>query len=266
MLIAALATDYDGTLAREGGVGASTRAALERLKASGRKLIMVTGRELPDLRRVFPAVAGFDAVVAENGALLWLPDRGELQALGPAPPPAFIAALKARGVEPLAVGEGIVASADENAPLMAEALQAVSLDWRLILNKDSVMCLPPGVDKASGLAAALTAFGLRAAEVLGVGDAENDLAFLAECGVAAAVANALPDVKAAADIVTPGDDGDGVAWLIERLLEEPGSFTALAHRMTAIQSPPPTPTSGSEAYLDAATATVAGTAPDRAAD
>jgi len=234
LLIAALATDYDGTLAREGKVAASTLSALERLKASGRKLIMVTGRELPDLRRVFPEVAAFDAVVAENGALIWRPDSGEPQALAPAPPPAFIAALRARGVEPLAVGQVIVASADENAPVMAETLREMGLDWRLILNKDSVMCLPPGVDKASGLRAALAALGLCAENLLGVGDAENDLAFLTVCGVSAAVANALPDVKAAADIVTPKDDGVGVAWLIERLLEDPESFAALARKPAKI--------------------------------
>jgi hydroxymethylpyrimidine pyrophosphatase-like HAD family hydrolase len=234
LLIAALATDYDGTLAREGKVAASTLAALERLRASGRKLIMVTGRELPDLRRVFPEVGGFDAVVAENGALLWRPDLGAPRALAPPPPPAFIAALRARGVEPLAIGEVIVASADENAPVMAEVLRAVGLDWHLILNKDSVMCLPPGVDKASGLAAALAALDLQAQAVLGVGDAENDLAFLAVCGVSAAVANALSEVKAAADIVTPDDDGDGVAWLIERLLEDPESFAAAVRQSTNI--------------------------------
>ena len=234
MLIAALATDYDGTLARDGKVAASTLAALERLRASGRKLIMVTGRELPDLRRVFPEVGGFDAIVAENGALLWRPDQSAPRALARAPPPAFIAALRARGVEPLALGEVIVATADENAPVMAEALRAVGLDWRLILNKDSVMCLPPGVDKASGLRAALAELGLEAENVLGVGDAENDLAFLAACGVSVAVANALPGVKAAAGIVTPDDDGAGVAWLIERLLEDPASFAALAQHTTNV--------------------------------
>ncbi len=225
MLIGALASDYDGTLAAHGEVTDATLAALERLQASGRKLVMVTGRELPDLRRVFPEAERFDAIVAENGALLWTPATGETQ-LGPSPPPAFIAALRARKLEPLAVGRSIVATADENAPQVAETLAALGLDWRLILNKDSVMVLPPGVDKASGLAAALAALGLAAESVLGVGDAENDLAFLRVCGVSAAVANALPDVKAAADIVTPYDDGAGVAWLIDRLLEHPAAFAA----------------------------------------
>lgn len=230
MPIRALATDYDGTLAHHGAVSRATLAALQRLKASGRTLVMVTGRELPDLERVFPEVALFDAVVAENGALLWRPGLGEAEALAPAPPAAFIAALEARGVSPLAVGRTIVATADENAPILAEALRTLGLDWRLILNKDSVMCLPPGVDKASGLAAALRALGLAAEHVLATGDAENDTAFLAACGVAAAVANALPQLKAAADIVTPHDDGAGVAWLIERLLDDPEGFAALARQ------------------------------------
>ena len=45
----ALATDYDGTLAHDSHVSEEAIAAIERLKESGRKLILVTGRELPEL-------------------------------------------------------------------------------------------------------------------------------------------------------------------------------------------------------------------------
>jgi hypothetical protein len=228
--IRALATDYDGTLASHGEVADATLAALERLKASGRQLIMVTGRELPDLRRVFGHLALFDAVVAENGALLWRPATGEERQLAAAAPAALVQALRAAGVQPLAVGRSIVATADEYAPIVEQAIRDLGLDWRTILNKDSVMSLPAGVDKASGLAAALDALGLAAAAVLGVGDAENDYAFLAECGVSAAVANALPDLKAAVDIVAPEPEGAGVAWLIDRLLADLDAFADLAHR------------------------------------
>jgi hypothetical protein len=230
VLIGALATDYDGTLATDGQVAAATLEALRRLKASGRKLVMVTGRELPDLQRVFEPLPMFDAVVAENGALLYRPGAGEARLLAEPAPAALVEALRARGVAPLAVGRSIIATADENAPVVEAEIAALGLDWRVILNKDSVMCLPPGVDKASGLAAALAALDLAAADVLGVGDAENDHAFLAVCGVSAAVANALPDLKAAVDIVTPQDAGAGVAWLIDRLLEDPQGFAALARR------------------------------------
>ena len=65
----ALCCDYDGTIAHHGRVDEPTLAALERLRESGRKLVMVTGRELDDLQTVFPRLDLFARVVAENGAL-----------------------------------------------------------------------------------------------------------------------------------------------------------------------------------------------------
>ncbi len=58
------------------------------------------------------------------------------------------------------------------------------------------MVLPAGVNKASGLAAALARLQLSPLNVVGIGDAENDHAFLRACGCAVAVANALLMVKA----------------------------------------------------------------------
>ena len=54
MYVHALATDYDETIADEGVVLEATQAALAQLKETGRKLILVTGRELADLKLVFP--------------------------------------------------------------------------------------------------------------------------------------------------------------------------------------------------------------------
>jgi HAD superfamily hydrolase (TIGR01484 family) len=68
MYFVALATDYDGTLAEDGLVAEETIAALRSFRQSGRKLILVTGRELPDLRSVFPHLHLFDAAVVENRA------------------------------------------------------------------------------------------------------------------------------------------------------------------------------------------------------
>ena len=65
----ALACDYDGTLASDGQVSSGTLAALQRFIASGRKLILVTGRELEDLLSVFPHYTIFEWVVAENGVV-----------------------------------------------------------------------------------------------------------------------------------------------------------------------------------------------------
>ena len=69
----ALACDYDGTLAKDGTVSQQTITALEQVVASGRKLLLITGRLLQDLQQVFSRLDLFAYVVAENGALLYQP-------------------------------------------------------------------------------------------------------------------------------------------------------------------------------------------------
>lgn len=215
----ALATDYDGTLAHDGGVDDATIGALKSLKQSGRRLIMVTGRELGDLRRAFPRLDLFDRVVAENGALLFIPASQESRPLGPPPPEAFVAKLRSLRIEPLSVGEVIVATWSPNEIAVLETIRALGLDLQIIFNKGAVMILPNGINKASGLAAALEDLGLSAHNVVAVGDAENDLAFMRASGCAVAVGNALPAVMEAADIVTKAARGAGVVELVGRWLE-----------------------------------------------
>jgi hydroxymethylpyrimidine pyrophosphatase-like HAD family hydrolase len=214
-----LACDYDGTLAHDGQVAKDTVAGLERLADSGRKLLLVTGRELDDLLKVFPKVELFDRVVAENGALLYRPADQAATPLGERPPDRFTAALRERGVDPLSVGQVIVATWHPNETTVLEVIRELGLELEVIFNKGAVMVLPPGVNKASGLAAALAELELSPHSTVGVGDAENDHAFLSlyECSVA--VANALPALKERCDAVTEGPRGAGVVELIDRLLD-----------------------------------------------
>jgi hypothetical protein len=224
-----LACDYDGTIATHGQVDAVTLAALERLRASGRQLVLVTGRELDDLERVFAHLPLFERVVAENGALLYCPATRAEQRLGDPPPPAFVAALRARGVAPLSVGRVIVATREPHETAVLEAIRDLGLELQIIFNKGAVMVLPAGVDKGTGLQAALDDLGLSPHNAVGVGDAENDHAFLSRCECAVAVANALPVLKEAADLVTRGDHGAGVVELIERLIA--GDLAELTPRL-----------------------------------
>ena len=218
MYFVALATDYDGTLAEDGKVSSSTIEALRSLRQSGRKLILVTGRELPDLQRVFPEIELFDLVVAENGALLYEPATKTETALGAAPPAAFLDWLKNHRVSPLSIGRSIVATWEPNEKIVLQAIHELGLELQIIFNKGAVMVLPSGVNKASGLAAALERLQLSPLNVVGIGDAENDHAFLRACGCAVAVANALPMVKEDAEIVTTAARGAGVAELIRQLI------------------------------------------------
>ncbi len=213
----ALATDYDGTLAHDGAVDATTLDALARARAARIKLVMVTGRDLPDLQRVFPSLELFDRIVAENGALLFSPATQATRMLAPPPPAQFLERLRRRGV-PLSVGRTIVATVEPYEQVLLAAIRDLGLEWHVIFNKGSVMALPSSITKATGLAHALEELGVGAEETIGVGDAENDHALLRACGLGVAVANALPSLKEDADIVTVGARGAGVTELIDRLL------------------------------------------------
>src|SRR5712671_79069 len=219
MFFVALATDYDGTLALQGHVDAPTRAALDAVRRSGRKLILVTGRDLPDLRRVFDEMELFDMVVAENGGLLLDPATREEIVLTDPPPVALIKRLRERGVQPLSVGRTIIATREPNEGVVLEAIRSLNLEQHIVFNKGAVMILPTSVNKASGLKQALARLNLSPQNVVGVGDAENDIAFLGVCGCAVAVNNALPTVKAKADFVV-SDHGSGVIELAHMLTND----------------------------------------------
>jgi hydroxymethylpyrimidine pyrophosphatase-like HAD family hydrolase len=213
-----LATDYDGTLAEQGHVAAPTIAALDRWRAAGRRSVLVTGRHLPDLFRVFPEINRFDMIVAENGSLLHDVGQATTHLLGTAPPAALVETLRARGVEPLYVGQGNTATLKPHEQTVRATLAELGLEWHVILNKNDVIIMPPGIDKAAGLRAALDQLGADPAQAVGVGDAENDEHLFDVCAYNVAVANALPALKARADYVTRGESSAGVAELLDALL------------------------------------------------
>lgn len=216
----AIATDYDGTLATEGIVAADTVKALRRYRDLGGHLILATGRQLDELRAVFPELSLFDIVIAENGAVFCHPQRNELRLLADPFPPVLIETLVAQGVGPISQGQVVVATWEPHGPTVQQTIDQLNLAATVILNKRAVMVLPQGVNKASGLAVALAELGLEAATVVGVGDAENDRSLLAACGLGVAVANALPALKAEADYVTTAPRGAGVEELIDRLMAQ----------------------------------------------
>jgi hypothetical protein len=223
-----IATDYDGTLATDGKVTAETVAALNDVLATGRRLVLVTGRELDDLMTVYPDLTIFERVVAENGALLYRPATKERRRLAEPPPPALLAALRRRGVAPLSSGDVIVATREPHETEVLESIRELGLELQVIFNKGAVMILPAGVNKATGLMAALEELKISPHNVVGVGDAENDHSFLKLCERSAAVGDALPAIRDAADLQLTGYAGDGVRELAAELV---------AHDLAAARSP-----------------------------
>ncbi len=213
-----LATDYDGTLAQDGRVDAATVDALRKLLATGRRLVMVTGRELPAILNIFPEIDLFEWVVAENGGLLYRPSTKEEIPLAEPPDDKFLQALRDNNVGPISVGRVVVATWEPHQETVINTIRDQGLELQVIFNKGAVMVLPAGINKASGLIAALKRMDISSHNVVGIGDAENDHAFLRLCEMSVAVANALPAVKETADLVTAGDHSQGVRQLIEGLV------------------------------------------------
>ena len=209
----ALALDYDGTLAHDGVVAAQTLAAVADTGARGTKLVLVTGRRLSSVAKAFPRLEVFDRVVAENGAVLYDPRTERLRILAAPAPDSLLVALREAGV-PFDLGYSVVATKVEFHDKVLAAISEARVPWEVALNKNNVMVLPSGVTKVTGLVPALQELGVASENTVGIGDAENDLSFLAVCGTAIAVANAVPSLKAIADHVTLGARGDGVVEAI----------------------------------------------------
>src|SRR5260221_1123021 len=218
MRYTAVALDFDGTIAHDSEVPPHVIDGLRRLKETGRKLMLVTGRELPELLSIFPPIALFDRVVAENGALIYRPGSGERRELGDPPPPALVALLRERGV-PISTGQSIIATVEPHETVVLQSIRDLGLERPVIFNKGAVMILPPGINKASGLAAALQELGLSARNLVAAGDAENDHALLDAAEYSVAVANAITTLKAAADRVTLAPRGDGILEIVADLIE-----------------------------------------------
>lgn len=218
MRFRALACDYDGTLATESRIPDAVLKSLAKVRPSGRKLVLVTGRELPDLLTLIPNLRLFDRIVAENGAVLYRPASDQEIALAIPPSDTFLNALKAHEVHPLTRGRVIIATHAPHELTVLKVIKALGLELTLSFNKGGVMILPSGVNKGTGLTAALAELEILPEQVVGVGDAENDHTLLEVCGGRVAVANALPALKQRAQFVTSLPAGQGVQELIEELL------------------------------------------------
>ena len=118
------------------------------------------------------------------------------------------------------MGEVVVATWLPNQVAVLQAIQETGLELHIVFNKNAVMILPAGVNKATGLGYALRKLGLSFHEVVGVGDAENDHSFLQRCECSVAVANAAPSILQLVDFVVRGKSGRGVVELIDELIAD----------------------------------------------
>jgi hydroxymethylpyrimidine pyrophosphatase-like HAD family hydrolase len=212
-LFKALACDYDGTLASEDRMGEEARAALGQARAAGLRLILVTGRTFFELTRVCDCLDLFEAVVAENGAVLYYPAESMIRDQGPPPPERLLAELDRRRVYYQA-GRVIVGTARSDEAAVREALATTDVTREVVYNRGALMLLPTGMSKGTGIQQAARLLGLSTHDLLALGDAENDLPLFDACGWSGCPASGGPEVRARADWIFPGENGQSIAAAI----------------------------------------------------
>lgn len=95
----------------------------------------------------------------------------------------------------------------------------VSVTWSGAAGHGLLEIAAPGVNKAAALSRLAAGYGIAAADVVAFGDMPNDLELMGWAGSAYAMANAYPEVIAAAGQVAPSNDEDGVAQVLEELFD-----------------------------------------------
>jgi len=215
-----IASDFDGTLAREGKVTAETWQMLHQAKLAGLALILVTGRNLDSFLPDGPFAEFCEAIVAENGAVVYFPRRDKIDLPFGQLDSKVIQRLEAYRI-PLERGMAIAATWLPHDETVLKVLRESGSGATLEYNRGAVMVLPPGATKGTGLQYALKELGYSTHNVVACGDAENDRSLFNVAELTAAVSNAHPNLKAAADLVLDQPNGAGVQTLITQLLNGP---------------------------------------------
>lgn len=197
----------------------SALQALRRLRKSGARTILATGRRPRELRSRTSLLAAFDGLILEGGGLVGR--RGRLESTTSSD--ALLADL-AHWLRKQRIsydGGATILSLDRR---HVEDLGRFPLRGRLqvLRNRDRIDVTPRGVDKGTGLRRLLGDHAPeRRGRILAFADGENDLPLFREAHHRVAVANAAPIVRRRADEVTRHPGGRGVAEFIRtRLLQE----------------------------------------------
>jgi hypothetical protein len=132
------------------------------------------------------------------------------------------------GVEPLAAPHGLGGIAvtqfgvfDEPEPI-AELQQRIQEQFgdnlhTIVTGGHFLEICHPLAQKSYGLKQLAQHLGIAQADVIAIGDNNNDLDMLEYAGLGVVVANAVPAAKAVADCLTASNDEDGVAKLLREL-------------------------------------------------
>jgi hydroxymethylpyrimidine pyrophosphatase-like HAD family hydrolase len=209
-----LALDYDGTIAREGVLDPEVRSAIADVRKRGIAVVIVTGRILAELEQVAGDLHFVDAVVGENGAVMWFAN-GHTRQLAYPTSTQFLQELRRRGLE-FKAGQSVVELDASAAPQVLAIIREMELPLVQLFNRGRLMVLPQAVSKGAGLREALATLRLSVHNAIAIGDAENDHDLLAACELGVAVSWGSRVLQEAADEVLQGDGPAAVAGYIRQ--------------------------------------------------
>jgi len=209
-----MAFDFDGTLAVDGVVPPELVNALERCRASGYALFLVTGRRF-DTITLGRLGELFTGVVWENGAVLAHAASGEIYLPFGQLNPRLLKALEESSI-PFERGLAIASTGAPHDQAVWQMLTAHGGGAVVEYNRGAMMLIPPGAAKGAGLERLLTICGFSVRNLAAFGDAENDLSMLELAEVAVAVGDAVPAVLELADVVADKPGPAGVQEVLER--------------------------------------------------
>lgn len=248
-----IATDLDGTLLRrDKTISDYTASVLHRLREKGILFVAATARPVRTLREDLPFLK-IDAGAFHNGAALW--KNGErIGGFGIENADAIarrILAGQPHSHISVECGEILYANFDAGT-IWKDIAYVPTADFaeisgktadKIIVEADSIekvraiehylpehayaqlcegrlaLCMHRLATKPDALRAIAASFGVEMAQVAAFGDDHNDIAMLNACGRGIAVANAIDEVKAAADELTFSNEEDGVArWIEQNIL------------------------------------------------
>ena len=220
MKLSLLALDYDGTIAENGELDAEVRNALIEARRKNITLVLATGRILGDLQRLPCGLDLFDAVVAENGAVLSFPGTGRTTLLAEPPEPIFVQQLTRRNI-PFLAGSCLIELRSEYAESVFAVIHELELPLVVVFNRGRAMVLPEAVSKGTGLLAAARTLRISLHNAVAIGDAQNDHDMLRACEIGIAVAWGSPALRRVADQIVEGESPAAVAAFIRRLISQP---------------------------------------------
>jgi hydroxymethylpyrimidine pyrophosphatase-like HAD family hydrolase len=218
MKFGVLALDYDGTIARDGVLDPEVRFAIAEVRSRGIAVVIVTGRILAELEQVAGDLQFVDAVVAENGAVLWFAN-GHSRQLAYSTSIQFLQELERRGLQ-FKAGQCVVELDARAAPEVLAIIRQMELPLVQLFNRGSLMVLPQAVSKGGGLRAALATLRMSVHNAIAIGDAENDHDLLAACELGVAVSWGSQLLQQAADEVLQGNGPSAVAGYIRKVAKD----------------------------------------------